>query len=85
MNKAKARLIGLGLSLGALVFVGFNIVEYGQDDGTLTFLYIATALAINVEMFMLVAYIRELIIVEYKILSVAIVFIIEIVFAIPSI
>jgi hypothetical protein len=42
MNKAKARLIGLGLSLGALVFVGFNIVEYGQDDGTLTFLYIAT-------------------------------------------
>lgn len=86
MNKPKARLIGLGLAFFALVFVVMNIFQYGEDpEGTFTFLYIATALAINGEMFMCVAYVRELIIIQYKILSVIIVVIIEIVFAIPSI
>lgn len=86
MHKDIARVIGAGLVGGAFAWNAMNIFTYGENpDGILTFLYIATALAIIASIFIFAAYKREIIIIRYKMIGIIFVTIINIIFLIPSI
>ena len=97
MHKIWARALGGGLPAGACVLHFMNMVNYGENTGgILTFLYIATALAIIGSIFMIYAYTREKligntvdssrgIIIKYKMIMIIAFIIIDVVYAIPAI
>ena len=86
MNKDMARVLGIGIAAGAFVFHFMNIVDYGANPGGIvTFLYLATALAMIGNIFMIFAYTREPMIIQYKMIIMIVFIIINVVFAIPAI
>ncbi len=67
----------------------FNIVTYGSNaDGSLTFLYIATALAIISQIFMIAVYSvsehQRQSILSHKMIAIIGLLIVDVIFAIPS-
>ena len=98
MHKIWARALGAGLAAGGCIFNFMNIVKYGENTGgILTFLYIATALAIIGSIFMFYAYLREKligetvidssrgIIIKNKMIMIIAFIIIDVVYLIPAI
>ncbi len=89
MHIESAKKLGAGLAGAAFGMCFFNIVTYGSNaDGSLTFLYIATVLALISQIFMIAVYSvsehQRQSMLHNKMAAIIVILIIDVIFAIPT-